>query len=151
MKIHQLKCQLELPITMSQAWEFFSNPENLQEITPPNLSMDIVIKPDGKMYPGMMITYQIYPLMKIPMSWVTEITHVNEPNYFVDEQRFGPYKLWHHEHRFETSGNGVLATDIVTYSIGKGFIGEWMHSLWIKKQLEGIFTYREKVLAERFS
>ena len=102
------------------------------------------------MYPGMIISYKVRPLLGIPMTWVTEITHVAEKKYFVDEQRVGPYALWHHQHFIEPHGNGVMMTDIVSYKPPLGFMGNIAHSLLIRRQLEGIFAYRKGALNKRF-
>ena len=103
-----------------------------------------------KMYSGMIISYKVRPVMKIPMTWVTEITHVVEKKYFVDEQRIGPYSFWHHQHIIQEVNNGVLMKDIVTYKPPFGFLGKLANGLIIKKQLENIFSYREKVLNAKF-
>lgn len=102
------------------------------------------------MYPGIIIAYSVRPVLGIPLSWVTEITHIQEPHYFVDEQRFGPYSLWHHKHFFTEIPGGVEMTDEVHYVIPFGFLGRLMHALFIRKQLEGIFAFRTERLHERF-
>ena len=112
-----------LPISMEQAWIFFSSPRNLNEITPANMTFFITSKIPEKMYEGMIITYKVSPFLNIPLTWVTEITHIREQSYFVDEQRKGPYRLWHHEHHFEAAVGGVMMTDILHYDVGLGFLG----------------------------
>ena len=104
----------------------------------------------GKMYPGQMITYNVSPVLGIPLFWMTEITHVKEGEYFIDEQRFGPYALWHHEHRFKAINGGVEMTDIVSYKLPLGPLGSLAYHLFVKKEVEQIFNYRYKVLEERF-
>ena len=104
----------------------------------------------GKMYPGMMISYKVSPIGGIKMTWVTEITHVKENDYFVDEQRIGPYKLWHHEHKLQVIEGGVLMTDIVSYKPPFGIFGMIANKLFIKKQLNHIFEYRTKSLENLF-
>ena len=105
---------------------------------------------NGKMYPGMIITYKVSPLLRLKINWVTEITHVREKEYFVDEQRIGPYSMWHHEHRIEPIAGGVLMTDIVTYQPPMGILGTLANKLFIKKQLQHIFDYRAGVLEKKF-
>lgn len=136
-----------LPVTLERAWEFFSTPANLQAITPPD--MRFVVK-EGEyskgMYPGLIIEYTIRPILGIPLYWMTEITHVDHLRYFVDEQRFGPYAFWHHQHHFKTVEGGVEMTDIVHYRLPFGILGTMAHALFVGKRLEGIFTYRTKVI-----
>jgi len=105
---------------------------------------------NAKMYPGMIITYKITPLLGIKMNWMTEITHVKENDYFVDEQRFGPYALWHHQHHFKEVKGGVLMTDIVNYAIPYGIIGRIANKLLVEKQIMKIFNYRTKEINKLF-
>ena len=150
MKIYQFRSKQFLPISIKEAWEFFSNPNNLPKITPPWLNFEVTTQLDSKMYAGMIITYLVRPLLNIPTTWVTEITHVREPNFFVDEQRFGPYKLWHHQHIFSESENGTEMEDIVTYAVPFGFIGRIANSLIISKKIKSIFDFRTQVLNKMF-
>ena len=142
---------LKIPATIYQVWDFISSPQNLKHITPEYMGFDITTKnlPE-KVYPGMIISYLVKPLLGIQMRWVTEITHVSELKYFVDEQRFGPYKMWHHQHIIEAIEGGVLMTDIVDYQPPMGFIGAIANQLVIKNQLNEIFTFRTKKLEEYF-
>jgi len=140
-----------VPASADEVWKFISNPENLKVITPKH--MDFVITSGNlpeKMYPGMIITYTVKPLLGIKMKWVTEITHVEEKRYFVDEQRSGPYSMWHHQHLIEPVEGGVMMTDIVSYKPPMGFLGAIANNLVISRQLKGIFDYREKALEKRF-
>jgi len=132
---------------MEEAWEFFSNPANLQKITPPDMNFIIRTEVPEKIYPGLIIIYKVSPLLHIPMNWVTEITHVRKPLYFVDEQRSGPYSVWHHEHHFEEVPGGVMMTDRLFYKAPMGFIGNILDALLIHKRVEGIFRYRTRVLS----
>ena len=151
MKIFQHKTSQKLNISKNDAWDFFSNPANLSKITPNWLGFQVTSSLPEKMYAGLIITYLVRPLMNIPQTWVTEITHVNVPNYFVDEQRFGPYKMWHHEHKFkETEAGKILMEDIVTYAVPFGFIGSIINKLIISKKINEIFNYRRKVLETMF-
>ena len=152
MSLHILKTSQKLPIDIKTAWDFLSSPGNLERITPPGMSFKITSghTPGDKMYQGMVISYIVKPFPILPLQWVTEITHVNEPNYFVDEQRFGPYSFWHHKHFIKAVENGVEMEDIVDYKLPMGFLGDIMHQLYVKKQLESIFDFREKKLIELF-
>lgn len=136
---------------METAWNFISRPENLKRITPGHMGFEIHTPnlPDI-MYPGMIIEYTVRPFAGIPMRWVTEITHVRENRYFVDEQRIGPYRMWHHEHSIERIDGGVLMKDIVSYQPPFGPIGQIANSLFIRRQLENIFSYRERALVGIF-
>ncbi len=150
MKIYQFRSKEFLPISINEAWDFFSNPQNLPLITPPWLNFEITSQLGDKMYAGMIITYLVHPLFNIPTTWVTEITHVNEPLYFVDEQRFGPYKFWHHQHIFREVENGIEMEDIVSYAVPFGFIGRIANSLMISKKIKFIFDFRMQVLKKMF-
>lgn len=146
-----LKYSQKLPLSIEKCWEFFSSPKNLQILTPEHLKFQITNGPiDLKMYAGQVISYTIRPIMDFPIEWVTEITHVNEPHYFVDEQRFGPYKYWHHEHRFHSIENGVEMNDTVYYKMPFGVFGKLFHCLKVKKDLDAIFSYREAKLEKLF-
>jgi ligand-binding SRPBCC domain-containing protein len=137
--------------SIDQVWDFISSPANLKEITPEYMRFDITseILPE-KMYAGMIISYKVMPLPGIPMTWVTEITQVVEGRYFIDEQRIGPYSLWHHQHFIEPHEHGVMMTDIVSYSPPLGFLGRLANTLFIRRQLEEIFSYRAKALNKLF-
>ncbi len=151
MAIYQIHEKLEVAASLEQVWDFISSPKNLKEITPDKMGFEITTPglPD-KIYPGLMISYKVRPILGIQMNWLTEITQVREPWYFVDEQRAGPYALWHHEHNLEPTETGVLMTDLVTYRLPAGPLGTLAHWMFIKKQLEGIFQYRELALEKRF-
>jgi ligand-binding SRPBCC domain-containing protein len=140
----------KLPISLETAWEFFSSPLNLQEITPKELNFNILNPKPGRMHAGQIIRYKVSPLLGIPVFWMTEITHVQELEYFVDEQRIGPYRLWHHSHFFKAIPGGVEMTDRVHYQLPLGFLGRLGHTVFIKKKLEAIFDYRYNVLKEKF-
>lgn len=152
MKTYRLAWEQAIPISIEEAWRFFSSPLNLEKITPNDMRF-VVTSPyteDTKMYEGMLITYKIAPLLGIKMNWMTEITHIKEHDYFVDEQRFGPYALWHHEHHFKPIDGGVHMTDILNYAIPYGPIGTLANKLLVHKKVKNIFTYREKAIAELF-
>lgn len=145
-----LRKETYLPITIQQALDFFSSPNNLNTITPEDMVFRITSEVPDKMYEGLIITYKISPMLNLPMDWVTEITQVSEPYYFIDEQRIGPYRLWHHEHHFRESGKGVLMTDILYYDIGKSILGWFAGKLFVDKRVREIFEYREQKLKQLF-
>lgn len=141
----------KLPISLEEAWGFFSNPANLKEITPAHMGFVVISKHQGtKMYPGQIIRYIVKPVLGIPMKWCTEITHVSDKHYFVDEQRFGPYAFWHHQHRFTATDEGVFMEDILNYKVPLGFLGNIVDAVFIRNEVNNIFKYRKKVLEERF-
>ena len=151
MKLYKLDRKQELGITLKEAWEFFSNPLNLPIITPPWLDFNITSGIDGgKMYPGMIVTYTVSPYLGYRMRWVTEITHVREPDYFVDEQRSGPYRFWHHQHKFKETPGGVLVEDLVHYALPLDPISRIANELIVKKQLRDIFDFRREYLENKF-
>ncbi|MEM2135545.1 MAG: SRPBCC family protein [Candidatus Jordarchaeaceae archaeon] len=146
MKLYRLQFVQNLPIQIKEAWSFFSDPRNLPLITPPWLNLRITSEVPEKIYPGLIIIYRIKPLFGIPVTWVTEITHVNEPYYFVDEQRFGPYKFWHHQHIFRELKSGVEIQDIIHYALPFGPLGDMINTFIVKKRLCEIFTFRRLAL-----
>jgi len=152
MPIHTLHCRQTLDVDREQAWHFFSDPRNLARITPPALDFQIVT-PDlpAAIHPGMMIQYRVRPLLGIAMRWLTEITHVEAGHFFVDEQRVGPYAIWHHEHHFRDAGPGrVELEDRVTYRLPFGWLSEPMHALVVRDQLQAIFAHRRQAVEAIF-
>ncbi|MES2629177.1 MAG: SRPBCC family protein [Bacteroidota bacterium] len=139
-----------MPISKEQAWEFFSNPSNLEAITPEDMAFKVTSEVPEEIYPGLIITYIITPVLGIRMKWCTEITHVKAGEYFVDEQRIGPYRLWHHEHHFTEVAGGVEMTDILTYSVGWGWIGKLADGWFVRRKVMQIFSFRETALRGRF-
>jgi ligand-binding SRPBCC domain-containing protein len=139
-----------LPMTLDEAWTFFSSPANLNLITPKEMDFKILDILPAEMYEGMLIRYKIKPMLNIPLDWVTEITKVVDKVYFIDEQRKGPYRIWHHEHHFKVVDGGVLMTDKLYYDIGMSFLGNIVGALWVDKQVQNIFTYRKTKLDELF-
>ena len=152
MAIYQLRKEQKIQAPIEEIWDFISSPRNLQKITPEYMGFDITT-PDlpEKMYPGMIIAYKVSPLLGIKMTWVTEITHVEPMQFFVDEQRVGPYSMWHHEHHLIQEDDGVLMKDIVTYQPPMGILGAIANSLVIANQLEEIFEYRRIVMEKLFN
>ena len=151
MKIYQVEKAQKLPGTIEKVWDFISSPQNLKKISPPYMRFEITSNNlPVKMYPGMIISYKVSPLLGIKLTWVTEITHVKEKEFFVDEQRIGPYSMWHHQHKIEPIENGVLMSDIVTYKPPFGILGNLSNQLFIETQLERIFDFRETALENIF-
>jgi hypothetical protein len=150
MSLHILTTKQTLPCSLAEAWDFLSRPDNLKKITPPYMGFDITsgFSAGDKMFAGMIITYKIKPVPFVNTTWVTEITHVNNPYFFVDEQRFGPYTMWHHKHILKEVEGGVEMTDIIHYKIPLGILGDVMNKIFIKGQLNKIFNYRFKMLNE---
>ena len=142
---------MELPTDIGTAWAFFSDPRNLARITPPHMGFVIHTPLPSKAYSGLVIEYTVRPLLGIPLRWVTEITHFDEGRMFVDEQRFGPYAFWHHQHLFKETEKGVMMTDIVHYRAPFGVLGTMADAFFIRKQIEGIFAFRSKVINEMFN
>jgi len=150
-KVYSLKTVQRLPTDIGTVWQFFSNHGNLKLITPGTLGFKVISKHHGAaMYAGQIIEYKVSPLFGIPLYWMTEITHVEEKKYFIDEQRFGPYSLWHHQHHFKEIEGGIEMTDIVHYKIPFWFIGDIANALFVRKQLKKIFAFRYAVTANNF-
>ncbi len=147
---HKLYNKQFLPIDIKLAWEFFSSPKNLSKITPSYMDFQITSELPEEMYEGMIITYTVKPVAGIPVNWVTEISHTRKPYFFIDTQLSGPYKLWHHQHLFKEVKNGIEMEDIVHYKLPFGILGNIANFLFVKKQLEGIFNYRQNILSEIF-
>lgn len=149
--MYQLRQTQNIPASIEEVWNFISSPRNLSKITPPYMGFTITNEPIAdKMYPGQIISYKVSPVLGIPMTWVTEITHVKELEYFVDEQRVGPYSIWHHQHKLTAIDGGVAMEDIVSYLPPLGFLGSIANALFIKRQLDEIFAYRTKAVDDMF-
>lgn len=151
MKIYRLQKRQILPIDLESAWAFFSNPANLERITPPDLSFRIMTELPEEVYPGLMIGYRLRVPPGLPVTWWTEIKHVEAPHRFVDEQRAGPYALWYHEHRFRAVDGGVEMTDLLHYAMPLGPLGRLIHALFVGRQVRGIFDHRLGVLDGLFA
>jgi ligand-binding SRPBCC domain-containing protein len=151
MKVYTLERQTVLHTTIDKAWDYFSRPENLNEITPDDMQFRILTDVSGKkMHAGMIINYRIQPAPFMTFGWTTEISQSVDKRFFVDEQRFGPYAFWHHQHHFEDKGTHVLMTDIVNYAMPLGILGRIAHAVWVKNKLKGIFDYRTHVIDRVF-
>ncbi|HMV78279.1 MAG TPA: SRPBCC family protein [Leptospiraceae bacterium] len=150
MSLQTLKREQTLPVSMEKAWDFFSDPENLNEITPEDMTFRIMSTLPEKMYEGMLIHYKISPFLSIPLDWVTEITHIREKEFFIDEQRIGPYRIWHHEHHFRKAENGILMTDLLNYDVGMGVLGSIAGAVFVHRKVRSIFDYRYEKLKNLF-
>jgi len=152
MRSYQLNFSQKLPITLAEAWDFFSSPLNLAKITPEDMAFTVTSDPNTveKMYPGMIITYKVSPALGIKLDWMTEITQVVEGKYFIDEQRFGPYKFWHHQHHFKAVEGGTEMLDLLTYGLPMGIFGQVANSVYVASKLQQIFSYRKNKVIELF-
>lgn len=151
-KVYSFQTTQIIPAPISEIWDFFSSADNLEDITPKGMGFKVISRFSGnKIYAGQVIEYTVRPLLGIPVYWMTEITHVEKHRYFVDEQRFGPYSLWHHQHHFKEVEGGVEMTDIVHYKIPYWFFGDIANAILVRKKLKGIFDFRKKIIAERWS
>jgi ligand-binding SRPBCC domain-containing protein len=151
MAIYSLKTVQQIPGDLAAVWSFFSDPSNLKKITPEYMRFN-VISPfsSDTIYAGQIIEYKVSPVSGIPLYWMTEITHVKDQQYFIDEQRYGPYSMWHHQHHFRVIEKGVEMTDIVHYKIPFWFLGDAANALFIRNQLRTIFSYRYQKTADAF-
>jgi ligand-binding SRPBCC domain-containing protein len=146
-KIEQVQ---NVPISRDEAWNFFSNPSNLQVVTPDDIGFSFKDDLPNKMYPGLVVSYQVAPLLGMKLNWSTEITAIKEKEYFVDHQLSGPYKIWHHQHFFEDIEGGTALRDIVHYALPLGFIGRMFHPIVVQKKLEEIFAFRKNAIEQKF-
>ena len=150
MKIYTLHSKQNLPTSVDEAWQFLSDPKNLKTITPDYMSFDILSGGDRPMFPGQIIQYSVTPIFGIKTKWVTEITHVEDKKYFVDEQRYGPYDMWHHKHFIKEIPGGVEMEDVIDYKLPMAILGQLLHPIIVKPKLDEIFEYRRKKLIELF-
>lgn len=150
MKLYSIHTVQKLPISLDEAWEFISNPKNLEVITPKSMGFKTLSGDEKEMFAGQIIHYKITPLFRISLQWVTEITHVQDKKFFVDEQRFGPYSFWHHKHFLKEISGGVEMEDIVHYKVPMGILGQMAHPFLVKPKLDEIFAFRQKKLIELF-
>ena len=148
--VNKLFYSQKLPISIDEAWDFLSSPNNLKLITPESMNFKIIDWDKKKAYPGQIIQYTVSPVLGIKIKWVTEITQVIRNSYFIDEQRFGPYSFWHHKHFIKEIDNGILMDDVIHYKIPFGFIGKILNKIYVQNKLDKIFKYRENKLNEIF-
>jgi len=150
MKLYSIHTKQKLPISLEEAWKFIADPKNLEVITPKSMGFKTLSGDEKEMFAGQIIHYKITPLFGISIQWVTEITHVQDKKFFVDEQRFGPYNFWHHKHFLKEIPGGVEMEDIVHYKVPMGILGQLAHPFLVKSKLEEIFAFRQKKLIELF-
>ena len=149
MKLHRLRTVQQLPVPPEQVWDFFVSPKNLARVASPQLDFQMTNEPLDPLRPGSLLTYRLRPLFGVPLTWMTEIRHMEPPHYFVDEQRFGPYKLWHHQHDFRPIEGGTEVVDDLHYALPLSPLGELAHGL-VRRRLEEIFAFRRQVLEAHF-
>lgn len=151
-KVYRKEERTFIPVGVEEAWKFFSNPLNLDELTPASMAFSNVYPLDApEVYPGMLIVHKVSPVQPLKLTWVTEITHVIPRVRFVDEQRRGPFALWHHIHEFEAVDEGTLVRDILYYALPFGFLGRLAHFLQVKAQINTVFVYRQSRMKEIFT
>jgi len=149
-RLRRLECRQHLPLSLARGWDFFSRPDNLARITPPDLGFEVTSALPERMYAGMIVSYRVSPFGSISVPWVTEITHVREPEFFVDEQRSGPYRLWHHQHHFREVADGIEMTDLVHYQLPIGSLGDFLAGRFVERRVAAIFAYRRQRLEALF-
>ena len=148
--IHRLYREQAIPAPLEKIWEYFCDPKNLNAITPPDMNFEILSGGGIRMYEGQLIEYRVEFFRGLRSRWLTEIAHVRECEYFVDEQRMGPYRFWYHEHDFRKISSGTLMKDRFTYAAPMGFLGDMLNRVWIAERLKSIFDYRRKKIIELF-
>ncbi|WP_010181664.1 SRPBCC family protein [Aquimarina agarilytica] len=151
MKTYKLEAEIELPISIEKAWDFFSNPNNLTKIMPKSMKFEVIEGASLPLFPGQVIQYTVTPLAFFKTTWLSEINHIKKPHFFVDTQLEGPYKLWHHKHFLKETSNGTLITDVIHYQVPFGIIGRLLHPIIIKPKLDKIFEYRTKNITSLFN
>lgn len=148
--VHYLHREQTIPAPVEKVWDYFCDPKNLNAITPPDMNFEIVAGGDQEMFEGQLIEYRVEFMRGVRSLWLTEIAHVRDREYFVDEQRIGPYRFWYHEHRFESVSTGTMMIDHVTYVVPFGFLGDVLNVHWISKRLKHIFDFRRGKIVELF-
>lgn len=151
MRPYRLERTQILPVNLLTAWDFFTNPGNLTKITPPEMDFTITSPAVSETIAGQIITYTVRPLLGIRVNWTTEITHLQKPDFFVDEQRFGPYRFWHHQHRFKKVAEGVEVTDLVHYLLHQEQMAGLLNRLIVAPRLKKIFDFRSHALQQIFN
>tara|TARA_B110000263_G_scaffold195326_1_gene173683 strand:- start:81 stop:578 length:498 start_codon:yes stop_codon:yes gene_type:complete len=133
-------------------WDFFRKPRNLNKLTPEDVQFKIISGESDDFYEGKIISYKIKPFKLVALNWVTEISQVKEGSYFIDNQIFGPYKMWHHEHHFKRNDNGTTEIiDKVKYKVPFYILGRLIHKIFIRRKLFKIFMFRQKKINELFN
>jgi ligand-binding SRPBCC domain-containing protein len=150
MSVHRIDARLGLGMSIDEAWSFFADPRNLAAITPSEMGLEFNGEVPARMYAGLLLAYTVKPLLGVPLQWLTEITHIEEGRYFVDEQRRGPYRFWHHQHHFTAVEGGVEMRDIVHYELPFGPLGNAVDHLFVRVKIDRMFAYRRQVLSASF-
>lgn len=150
MKTYKYTSEIELPLDIEATWTFFSNPNNLEKIMPSQLAFKVINGASLPLYSGQIIEYTVSPLPFFKTTWISEISHINKPLFFVDTQLEGPYKLWHHKHYFKKTPHGTKITDVIHYQVPFGIIGRLLHPFIIRPKLAQIFEYRSKAIKTLF-
>ncbi|MFN8392780.1 MAG: SRPBCC family protein [Bdellovibrionota bacterium] len=148
--LFMLRATQKITLSPGSTWEFFSNPNNLSELVPSSLHFEVLHNPPSKIHSGMILTYTVAPVLRIPWTWVTEISHVVERQYFVDDQRAGPYRMWHHQHLFHADGSGTVVEDVVHYSLFAPGVESLVNRLVVRPRVTEIFRYRGQRMSELF-
>ena len=148
--IYALKVKQNINRPIEDIWSFFATPKNLNELTPKEMKFEILSGKSDRFFEGKIISYTVNPFRFFNIKWVTEITHVVNENYFVDEQRFGPYSLWHHKHFINEIPGGIEMEDIIDYKVPFGWLGQLLHPILVKPKLDEIFKHRKLKLIELF-
>ncbi len=148
--IHRLTRQQVVPAPLGEVWAYFATPKNLNEMTPPNMHFEIVHGGEVTMFQGQLIEYRVQFMPMLKSRWLTEIAHVENEAYFVDEQRIGPYRFWYHEHRFEAVTGGTRIHDQITYALPFGPLGDLVHAIWVGPRLHSVFDFRRDKIEELF-
>lgn len=150
MSVHKLQFKQIIAQPIEVVWQFFSNPNNLETITPPEMGFKHTVYEDDCVYAGMIILHKVKPVLNLPINWMTEITQVNAPNLFIDEQRKGIYSFWHHQHHFKSVEQGTEMIDIVHYEVPYGFLGDVVNTLYVRNKIQAVFDFRFKKVEEIF-
>jgi ligand-binding SRPBCC domain-containing protein len=150
MKLERLHTIQRLPVQIEEAWDFFTSPKNVGLITPPWLDFRMISDPPEYLHPGTLVASEIRPVPGISIQWISEITHIRPPHFYITEQRVGPFKLWHHEHYFRVAEEGIEVEDIVYYGLYLGPVGSLAHDLYVRKKLHEVFTHRARAIEQRF-
>jgi ligand-binding SRPBCC domain-containing protein len=150
-RLRRIEQRQFLPRTsLDEVWEFLANPRTVAAVSPPDLGLRVTSEPPVRVYPGLIVTYDLEVLPRVRWHWVTEVTHIREGRLLVDEQRFGPFRMWHHEHHLAAHDGGVEVRDLITYALPLGPLGVLADLVLVSHRLERTFAFRRRVLAQRF-
>jgi ligand-binding SRPBCC domain-containing protein len=151
MKIYSFKQTQQIQASLESVWNFFSTPDNLNHITPASMNFKTLLMTGGKaMYSGQLISYKLSPFPFLRVRWTTEIKNVVPLKSFVDDQLFGPFALWHHQHFFKENNGGCEMIDEVSYALPFGLLGRAVNYFLIENQVKKIFKHREEAVSKIF-